>query len=351
LDKIRVGVIGCGWVSNGHIAAWRKVKDAEIVSVCDVFEQSAKSMAEKWKIDSYYKDYSELLGKSKVDVVDICTPPSTHKQFMVQAMDSGVNAITEKPMTMIAKEAQEIVDAKNRTGMKAGVIHNWLFEPTIREAASLAKEGILGEIINVEIEALNAKTDSMLSNSAHWCHSLVGGRASEMLPHPIYLTREFLGPEISVESVHCSKVGDYSWVKTDELCAVFKVGKKMGRVYASFNSPRDTIFVNVYGKEAYLKADIINSTLILYPQRENERFSKGLDSIKQAAQLTRSTMKNVAKVSTGAWDSGVDSEIKLFAEALRKGTAPPVSVDEGLEVTKILENMTFMIDKAEKGTK
>jgi predicted dehydrogenase len=200
----------------------------------------------------------------------------------------------------------------------------------------------------VLFRSLNAKSDSMLSNSVHWCHKLVGGRASEMLPHPIYLVREFLGPEISVESVHVSKVGDYSWVNTDELCAVFKVGKKMGRVYASFNSPRDTIFVTVYGKEAYLKADIIGSTLILYPQRENERFSKGLDSIKQAAQLTRSTVKNVARVTTGAWDSGVDSEIKLFADALRKGEDPPVSVDEGLEVTKILEKMTHMIDKAEK---
>jgi predicted dehydrogenase len=348
MSRMRVGVIGCGWVSNGHIAAWRKVKEADVVSVCDLNEGAAKSMAEKWKIDKYYVDYLEFLEKSDLDVVDICTPPSTHRSFMVQAMNESVNPITEKPMTMTVKEAQEIVDAKNRTGMKAGVIHNWLFEPTIRKAVSLIKEGALGEVISVEVEALNTKLDPMLSNPDHWCHKLVGGRVSEMLPHPIYLVRQFLGQEIKVESVQVSKVGDYAWVNSDELCAIYRVGDAMGRVYASFNSPRDTIFVNIYGKEAYLKTDIINATFVLYTQRENKRFSKGLDSIKQAGQLTGSTVKNVVKVSTGTWDSGVDSLIKLYADAIREDKDPPVTVDEGLEVTKILEKMTSMIHEAEK---
>ena len=348
LSKIRVGIIGCGWVSNGHIGAWRKMNDAEVVSVCDLYENAAKSMANKWKIDEYYLDFTELLEKSHVDVVDICTPPQTHRRFMVDALNQGVNAITEKPMTMNVEDAQAIVDAKNKTGMKAGVIHNWLFEPTILDAQSLIKKGSLGEIINVEVEALNTKFDPMVSNKDHWCHKLVGGRVSEMLPHPIYLVREFLGPDIKVESVQVTKIGDYPWVNSDELCAIYKVGEKMGRAYASFNSPRDAIYVNIYGKEACLKTDIINATITLYPTRENERFSKGLDSIKQAAQLVSSTFKNVAKVTTRTWDSGVDTIIKLFAESIKNDQDPPVTVDEGLEVTKTLEEMATMIDKAEK---
>jgi predicted dehydrogenase len=343
-----VGVIGCGWVSNGHIGAWRKVRDATVVSVCDLFEDAARSMAKKWDIDEYYMDFDELLSSSGVDVVDICTPPSTHRDFMVQAMNAGVNAITEKPMTMTVNESQDIVDAKNETGMKAGVIHNWLFEPTIIEADSLVKEGELGEIINVEVEALNTKFDPMMSNKDHWCHKLVGGRISEMLPHLIYLVRRFLGPEITVESVQVSKVGDYSWMNSDELCTIFRVGNKMGRAYASFNSPRDTIFVNIYGKEAYLKTDIVNAILTLFPQRENNRFSKGIDSIRQAVQITGSTAKNVARIATKTWDSGVDTIIKRFAESIIMDEDPPVTVDEGLEVTKTLEKIAFMIDKSEK---
>jgi len=346
MKTLKIGIIGCGWVSNGHIAAWKKLDGVEVAALCDVNIEAAKVMAGKWKIDKYYGDFSELLKNSDLDVVDICTPPSTHKDFMVQAMEAGVNALTEKPMTMSVKEAQEIVDVKNRTGMMAGVVHNWLFEPTIREAISLVERGDLGEIINIEVEALDTKNDSMLANQKHWCHSIVGGRFGEMLPHPIYLTRKFLGPDVKVESLKVSKVGDYPWVKYDELCGICSVGNKMGRIYASFNSPRDAIFVNIYGKDANLKTDIINSTFVKYPRRENMRFSKGLDSIKQAAQITSSTVKNVAMVTTGGWDSGVDSIVKLYAEALRSHGTPPVPVEEGLEVIKILEKMTSIIDSS-----
>jgi predicted dehydrogenase len=347
MTDLRVGVIGCGWVSNGHIAAWRKTK-ANIVSVCDVNEGAAKAMAEKWKIDKHYGDFTELLDKSKLDVVDICTPPSTHASFMIQAMEGGVNPICEKPMTMTVKESQSIVDEKNKTGLKAGVVHNWLFEPTIRKAVSLVNEGALGEIINFEVEALDTKLDSMLANRNHWCHGLVGGRLAEMLPHPIYLVRQFLGKDVSLESLQVSKVGDYEWVNSDELCATYRVGSALGRVYASFNSPRDAIFVNIYGKKAYLKTDIINSTFVLYTERENKRWSKGFDSLSQAGQITGSTVDSVVKITTGTWDSGVDSIIKLYSDAVKNDGTPPITVDEGLEVTKVLEKMTSAIDKAEK---
>jgi predicted dehydrogenase len=348
MAEFNVGIIGCGWVSNGHIKAWRKVKDAKVVSVCDVFEDAAKSMAMKWNIDEYYVDFSELIEKSAVDVVDICTPPSTHREFMVRAMKGGINAITEKPMTMTVEEAQDIVDVKNQTGMKAGVIHNWLYEPTILQADSMVEDGRLGDIIHVEVEALNTKSDSMAANKDHWSHGLVGGRISEMLPHPIYLIRRFLGPEITVESVQVSKIGEYPWMRSDELSVIFRAGEKMGRAYASFNSPREAIFVNLYGKKGHIKTDVINATLTSYPERHNERFSKGMDSIKQAAQLTGSTLRSAARIATGTWNTGVDTIIQRYADALRRGEEPPVTVEEGLEVTRTLEEMALMIDEAEK---
>ena len=111
LDKLKVGVIGCGWVSNGHIQGWRKVKEAEVVSVCDLNLGAAESLAKKWGIKEYYGDFDELIKKSEVNVVDICTPPLSHQRFMVTAMENGVNAITEKPMTMSVDEGQKILDA------------------------------------------------------------------------------------------------------------------------------------------------------------------------------------------------------------------------------------------------
>jgi len=346
MREINVAIVGCGYVANGHLKAWRKIREAQVVAVSDLNENLAKSTAEAWKVPRYYSTLSDLLAQCKVDLVDICTPPQAHAALAVEAMKAGVNVLIEKPMTMTVKDAEKIVDCQKATGVKAGVIHNWLFDDPVLQADSIIKKGKL-EIFHIEIEALNTKYDSMAANQRHWCHKLSGGRFSEMLAHPIYLMRHFLG-DIEVCEVQVSKIGDYCWMKYDELCATFKAGNKLGRAYASFNSSRDAIFINIYGREGILKLELINSTVNFLPKRDATRLSKGFDSLGQAAQLVKSTTGNIVKVAFGRWRSGHDTCIKLFAESLINDQKPPVTVEEGLEVVESLEKMCGMIENAEK---
>jgi len=347
MREINVAVVGCGEVANGHLKAWRKVRSARVVAVSDLNETLARSTAKNWKIPHYYTSLPELMELGNVDVVDICTPPQTHAALAVQAMKAGSNVVIEKPMTMTVKDAEEIVRCQKTAAVKAGVIHNWLFEPPIIEADSFVKKGYLGELYNVEIEALSTKEDSMAANERHWCHSLPGGRFSEMLAHPIYLARHFLG-EVKVGTVKVSKIGDYPWMKSDDLCATFEVENKFGRAYASFNAPRDAIFVNLYGRKAILKLEVINATVNILPIRKNGRISKGFDSLRQATQLMRSTFNNAAKIVFRSWLDGHEMYIKLFAESIVGDSEPPVTVEEGLKVVGALEEMCRMIEKAEK---
>jgi len=347
MREINVAIVGCGYVANGHLEAWRKVRQAQVIAVSDLNENLAKSTAEAWNVPRYYSTLSNLLAKCKVDLVDICTPPQVHAALAVEAMKAGVNVLIEKPMTMTVKDAEKIVGCQKATGVKAGVIHNWLFDEPVLQADALIKKGKLGEIFHIEVEALNTKHDSMVANERHWCHKLPGGRFSEMLAHPIYLMRHFLG-DIAICDVQVSKIGDYSWMKYGELCATFKAGNKLGRAYASFNSSRDAIFINLYGGEGILKLELINSTVNFLPKRDATRLSKGFDSLRQAAQLVKSTTGNIVKVAFGRWRSGHDTYIKLFAENLINDQKPPVTVEEGLEVVELLEKMCYMIENAEK---
>jgi predicted dehydrogenase len=347
MREINVAIVGCGYVANGHLEAWHKVHQAQVVAVSDLNENLAKSTAETWKVPRYYTTLSNLLARCKVDLVDICTPPQAHATLAVEAMKAGVNVLIEKPMTMTVKDAEKIVECQKATEVKAGVIHNWLFDDPVLQADAMIKKGKLGEIFNIEIEALNTKYDAMTANERHWCHKLPGGRFSEMLAHPIYLMRHFLG-DVEVCEVQVSKIGDYPWMKYDELCATFKAGNKLGRAYASFNSSRDAIFINIYGREGILKLELINSTVSFLPKREATRLGKGFDSLRQATQLVKSTTANMFKVASGRWRSGHDTYIKLFAESLINDQKPPVTVEEGLEVVKLLEKMCDMIEKAEK---
>jgi len=347
MREINVAVVGCGCVAEDHLKAWRRVRQARVVAVSDLNKSLARSTAEAWKIPQYCNSLSEVIECGKVDLVDICTPPQTHAVLAVQAMKAGINVLIEKPMTMTLKDAQEIVDSRKATDVKAGVIHNWLFDEPVLVASSFVQRGQIGEVFNVEVEALNTKEDSMTANEHHWCHRLSGGRFSEMLAHPIYLVRHFLGGEVEVWDVQVSKIGDYPWMKSDELCAIFRAGNKLGRAYASFNSSRDAIYVNLYGMEGILKLDIINSTVNVFPKRKTSRFNKGLDPLKQAFQLVEWTAKNAGKVAFKRWLSGHDTYIKLFAESLINGSDPPVSVEDGLAVVKTLEEMCMRIAELE----
>ena len=346
MHDINVAIVGCGYVANGHLKAWSKIREAQVVAVSDLNESLAKSTADLWKVPRYYKSLSELMEWGKIDLVDICTPPQTHAALAIQAMKAGFNVLIEKPMTMTVKDAEQIVESRKSTGMKAGVIHNWLFDVPVLEAEYLVKKGYLGDVFNVEIEALNTKYDSMVMNEHHWSHRLQGGRFSEMLAHPIYLLRHFLG-EVEICDLQVSKIGNYPWMSSDELCATFRVGNKLGRAYSSFNSSRDAIFISLYGNEGILKLELINATVNVLPKRKTSRFSKGFDSLRQATQLTKSTIGNVAKITLKRWMSGHDMYIKLFAESLLSGTDPPVTVEDGLEVIKTLEKMCEMIESAE----
>lgn len=347
IQKKNVAVVGCGEVTDGHLKAWNKLSSVKVVAACDLNENLAKSTAENWSIPNYFGSVEKLLELGDLDIVDVCTPPHTHSSIAVQVMTAGSNIIIEKPMTMTVKDSEKIVDVQKKTGVTAGVLHNWLFEPPIVKADLLVKKGLLGDVFNVEIEAISTKHDSMASNKNHWCHRFPGGRFSEMLAHPIYLVRNFLG-EFKINDIEVSKVGDYPWMKSDELCATFESGNKFGRVYVSFNSPRDAIFVDIYGTKGILRIDIINATLNFLPARKASRLGKGVDSLRQAGQLIGSTFNNVLKVASGRWMDGHELYIEQFAERLDEKLGPPIPVEEGLEVIKCLDEMCRIIDELER---
>ena len=348
MEELEVALVGCGFVADGHLRAWRRLNHAKVIAVCDLNAQLAKDTANVWEIPSYYASFSEMIRKEEANVVDICTPPSTHADLAVSSMETGANVLIEKPMTMTVSDAEKIVSCQKNSGVKVGVVHNWLFESSILEARRLVDRGLLGEVLSVEVETLNTPDDSMAANEHHWCHRLPGGRFSEMLAHPIYLARHFLGGEVATSDVRVSKLGSYPWMKSDELCAISHVGRKLVRFYSSFNASRDSICVNLYGREGIAKVEIVNSILTFLPRKKTERFSKGYDSLKQAWQIVGRTGKNVMKVLSKSWMSGPEMYIKLFSESLIGGYEPPVSAIDGLAVIKSLEEMCIKILEREK---
>ena len=344
MAKINVAVIGCGYVSKSHFAAWARIPFAKVVAVCDTNEKAVAKAARDWNIPKQFTSISKMIDFKKVTLWDICTPIKTHKDLAIQGMKSGFDVLIEKPLTLSSKEAKEVVDCQKATGRKASVIHNWLFEPPVLKADEIVKQGHIGEVIAAHMSILHPEYEPMTANKNHWSHRLTGGRFSEMLIHPIYLLQNFLGP-IKLEDIKVTKIGKYPWMKYDELFATFRAGEKLAGTYASFNAPRYSIFIDLFGLEGIIRLDVIDATIAVLPRIKLKRFSKAVDSSRQALQFFSSTFKNALKVLSRRWFDGHEMCIRLFAESIIRDGTPPVTLEEAFKVVKVLEDASKRIEQ------
>ena len=154
---VKVAVIGCGLIGQWHhIPSLCKIKDAELVAICDKNPELAKRVAQKFNISRYYTDSTEMFGREKLDMVDICTPPQSHLALSIQAMDKGCHVLVEKPITLSLKEFDELKNVAKSHNVKLCQVHNKLFEPIMIKALSMVSQGGIGDLVGLDIQVLQS---------------------------------------------------------------------------------------------------------------------------------------------------------------------------------------------------
>ncbi len=121
MEKLRVGIIGCGGIANGkHMPSLKSVPNCEMVAFCDLVIAKAESAKSKYGTEDakVYVDYKELLEDKTIDVVHVCTPNRSHSFITVDALEAGKHVMCEKPMAINSVEALKMIDAAKRTGKK-----------------------------------------------------------------------------------------------------------------------------------------------------------------------------------------------------------------------------------------
>ena len=148
MEKLRIGIIGCGGIANGkHMPALSRLKDVEMVAFCDIVEERAKKAALQYGIPGalVFTDYVEML-KLDLDVVHVLTPNKSHSPITVAALEAGKHVMCEKPMAINTEEAQKMVDAAKRTGKKLTIGYQNRFRPDSMYLKKCVEAGDLGDI-------------------------------------------------------------------------------------------------------------------------------------------------------------------------------------------------------------
>ena len=343
VKPLRVGIVGCGQIAQEqHIPYLGKIKGAEIVAICDRNEGLARRVSARFHISNYYTDFSEMLDKEKLDMVDICTTPQTHPALSILAMEAGCHVLMEKPMALSLKEADMMAEAAKANQVELCVVHNELFEEVVMRARSMVSEGAIGDLVAVHITDLTPKSYGWVMDKNHWAHKLPGGVFGEMLTHPLYLAAAFLG-HLEPKAVNSRKLGSYDWLTADELRITLEGKNGIATIISSINTLEDNVLIDVLGTKMGLRVSLWNSALTTFGRGGHRRVTRGLENLRQGFAILIGTALAALNFTLGRQHRGHYTLIQGFVKSLQNGSEPPVTVEEAREVVRLYEAITEQI--------
>ena len=134
---MKVGIIGCGGIAPVHIQAYQNMKNVKVAGLCDLNLEKAKNLAAKFRIEKTYGNYWDMFEREEPDLVDICTPVSTHAQIVCDAAKAVPAILLEKPMALNVSECDKMIKEVKKHGSKLCIGHNQIFAPNIQKAKSM----------------------------------------------------------------------------------------------------------------------------------------------------------------------------------------------------------------------
>ncbi len=144
-------LVGAGYISRRHLAAWRRVGGVEIVGVCDVVRKRAEERAREFGIGAVFCDAGEALAKLKPEFVDIATGPEAHLPLARLAAQAGAHMLVQKPLAPSIEEARAIAEAARAGGVRARVLEMWRYLPEWQTLARVLGEKPVGEAYFVRL--------------------------------------------------------------------------------------------------------------------------------------------------------------------------------------------------------
>ena len=152
---LNVGIVGYKFMGKAHSNAYVKAplffnldSSPALKVACGRHEKSLKQFAATWGWEETATSWEQVVGRDDVDIVDISSPTSTHKDLAIAAARAGKHIFCEKPMSLNADEAREMYTAVKKAGVKHMIGFNYRCIPAIRLAKQLIDEGKIGNIFH-----------------------------------------------------------------------------------------------------------------------------------------------------------------------------------------------------------
>lgn len=152
MKKVEVGVIGAGYWGKKIIKEYLRLANENEVVLKAICDTNGHDIGDNFGVSLVYQDYRKLLENREIDAVNICTPNETHYRISAKALNAGKHVLLEKPMTLKASEAYDLINLAKRKGLNLSVGHVFRFNNALRKVKELVHEGFFGDLYYIDLQ-------------------------------------------------------------------------------------------------------------------------------------------------------------------------------------------------------
>ena len=256
MKKLGYAILGLG-IGMAHAEAAAASEFADLVAACDIDRARLDKFAALYPDATLYEDFEELIADDRVDIISICLPSAMHADFAVRAMEAGKHVLVEKPLDITYERAMLIEEARLRTGVTVGVVHQNRFNLNMYPIKDAVDSGRLGKLV-LGTFAVKWYREQSYYDRGGWRGTWEmdgGGSLMNQAVHTVDLMHWLMG---DVESV-TSTMGIYNHnIKTEDLTASlikFKSGATATFVSTTCAYPGISTEIMLYGTGGSIEAD------------------------------------------------------------------------------------------------
>jgi len=348
MKRIRVGLVGAGYISEFHIAAVRRLPHVELVGLHDLNADRAAETGEKFGVRTYPS--LAALREAGAESIHVLTPPHTHADVALEALALGCHVLVEKPLAVDVADCDRIQALAEEKGLQVCVNHSLLFDPQVRRAIETVRQGRIGKVVSVDI-LRSSVYPAYPGGPLPPQYRTAGYPFRDLGVHALYLFQAFLGPIEHVDARWASLGGDPN-LAYDEWRAHVRCREGMGQLQLSWNVKPIQSQMIIQGTRGVLRVDLF---LMFQALRAATPLPKAAERLVNALTDSLQPMIDVPRGVIGFLRRrilpyhGLQDLVAAFYTSLAEGSPPPVTVADARPVVCWTESVARAADQEHTG--
>ncbi len=338
--KLKIGIIGTGWIAESHIQSYKQMEDVEIVAAADLIPGKAEKFMQRFGVEGvrFYPSHKEMIDNEELDGVSVCTYNTQHAAPTIYALEHGIPVLLEKPVSVTLEEAEAVCRAEKASGKFVSVGFQPRFDANMQMIKKIVDSGVLGKIYYIQTGGgrrrgipgstfIEKSTGGIGALGDIGCYSLDMVLNAIGYPKPLTVSgyvSDFFGKDPKYNGADAARfsVDDFAaaFVRLEgDIILDFRIAWAM-----HVNTPGDTIIFGTEGALRIPSTDCWNGSfykpMTLYHDLAGERVETTIPLLKTGASL-------------------FDLKVRSFLDAVKNGTPAPVPTSQILYNQAIIDGI------------